>query len=334
MNKRTISLDILRSLAAVSVAVFHVLTSSSYNDSTLSAHLDSIISAISNTLLWHVPVFFMITGYLWLQNSKECTLSKVFPNIRRFIYVLFTIGLAYAVIERYFHERILSVSLLIQSISDVFTGNLWDHMWYLYTISVLYLLLPFIKKIYSAIPENKLSCLIMLLFIFSFAPLILCEITGYRFPFTASVFTSLFYVCIGGWIARRKYIKRQTGYLSACIFCFCTILTYLGTRFVNNIDMWIPLLTCISAVSIFIFCSVLFASDTESKLLRTFADCTFGIYLFHPFFINVMIKGLHLYPMRYYPWISLPVVCIGIIGLSFAVTCTLRRVPWIRKYIL
>ena len=155
--KRKASLDVLRSVAAIAVVVFHVFGSSANNDPLISANLHSIITAASTALQWHVPVFFIITGYLWLQDEKNCTYKNMIPNIRRFIYALITIGFAYAVMERFFETKSFSMALFLNSVADVLSGNLWDHMWYLYAIIGVYLLLPILKKFFAYANEKELT---------------------------------------------------------------------------------------------------------------------------------------------------------------------------------
>lgn len=332
MKKRNISLDILRSVATIAVVVFHVLSSSTNNDPMVSANVHSNVTAITNMLQWHVPVFFMITGYLWLQDEKECTFKKMIPNIRRFVCVLFTIGFSYAVMERFFDIRSISVSLFLKSITDVLTGNLWDHMWFLYSIIGVYLILPILKKFYANSTECEIKYFVALLFVFSILAPLIYEITDYKIPIELPASSSLFYVCVGGLITKKKQNRNVA--FSICGFCLCSVATFLLTIFVEEGTVFIPLLNCISAVSLFLAVLSMASSNEEPKLIRSFSNCTFGIYLFHPFYINVMLKLLHIYPLQYSHLIALTIACIVIIGLSFATTYMLRCIPFIKKFIL
>ena len=330
--KRNTSIDFLRCLAAVAVVVYHVLGSSANNDPQALPQMQQVISAISDTLLWHVPVFFMMTGYLWLREGKACTLQKMLPNIRRFVLVLVTIGFAYAVMERFFVTRRISGSLIIGGISDVLTGRLWDHMWYVYAIIGIYLILPILKIVFANGSERDLGYLVALLFVFSILVPLTEQTTGYKFPVGLEVSAPLFYVCAGGWLSGRK--QNINAGIPLGIFLISCTAAFITSRFFAGYEAWQNLLKSISAVSLFTAFHAMGSWNMELPFIRTFSDCTFGIYLFHPLLINIMIKLLHIYPLRYNPLISLPTVCVGIVGLSFAVTHALRRSPWVRKYIL
>ena len=134
IKKRKAFLDILRVSAALAVALYHVLTGAASLDPTVSDFTATVIEALSRALLWHVPTFLLITGFLWLSDEKECTWSKVLPGIRRFVLVLFTVGLMFAMLERFFRFRTMTLEIFSWSVLDVLIGNLWDHMWYVYNI--------------------------------------------------------------------------------------------------------------------------------------------------------------------------------------------------------
>ena len=115
IKQRKNFLDILRVTAALGVAMYHVLTGAVSLDPAVSEQMAGILGALSRTLLWHVPTFLLITGFLWLSDDKECTYAKVWPAVRRFLIVLFTVGLAYAMLERFFRYRYFSFDLFLEN---------------------------------------------------------------------------------------------------------------------------------------------------------------------------------------------------------------------------
>lgn len=165
-NRKTF-LDILRILATFAVVIYHVLCSSVSNDPEISAELGTAALSLAGTLKWHVPVFFMITGYLWLNDDKTCTYRNITHNIIRFLLVLLTVGFSYAVMERVFTSGALSARVLFLAFTDVLTGNLWDHMWYLYAAIGIYLFLPAIKPFFKNRQQKEICFFAALLFVFT-----------------------------------------------------------------------------------------------------------------------------------------------------------------------
>lgn len=120
---RKIAIDYLRIMAALAVLIFHVLGSSYKNDPLLLMPVRSVISGICAALQWHVPVFLMITGYLWLDKFKECTYAKMWLHILKFVTVLLTIGYLYALMERVFISGEVTLEVLLWSMVDVLRGT-------------------------------------------------------------------------------------------------------------------------------------------------------------------------------------------------------------------
>ena len=323
--KRKKGLDDLRIAAAFAVVIFHVMGSSVHNDPAVPAELAHTLDRCKAMLQWPVPVFFMITGFLWLRSEKECTFSKVLPGIRRFVLVLFTVGWAYALMERVFIARLFSLQLLLSSLGDVFTGQLWDHMWYLYAAIGVYLILPVLKPFFDTQPVRRQGMLCALLWCFNILAPFLEEYFGYRLPVNFPLGAPLFYVCTGGTLARLTFSRRTA---AAATFIF------LAGSFLCAVGADPALLTSLTAPALFIAVTGFAAERTSSAGLSWLARCTFGIYLFQQFFINLMIKALRLYPLRYPAVPALLLASVLVFLFALAATALLRRIPAVRKYLL
>lgn len=336
IKKRKTYLDILRVTAALGVALYHVLTSAANLDPTVSEQTVAFVSALAKTLLWHVPTFLLITGFLWLSDEKECTYKKVWPAIRRFIIVLFTVGLMFAVMERFFKVRTLTVGLLWWSLVDVLVGFLWDHMWYVYAIIGIYLVLPVLKPFFKHSSVQSIAVLTGLLFVFTVLLKDLEHSTGYVFPVSvpmANPAYPAFYICAGGLISKLTLPKR-TAFIGGITFCLSVTSCFLVMMFLPQLEIWTNIFSGISAISLFLTVKVLAEYTKEMRWLRCIADCSFGIYLFHQLFINVMLKLLKFYPLRSFPVLSVIGSCIAVVLNAFAVTWLLRKIPLVRKHIL
>lgn len=332
-KKRNISVDLMRSISAIAVVVYHVLGCCVDLDPGLSEQTRKGFSAVFEALSWHVPTFYIITGYLWLDDSKECTYAKMAHNIRRFVAVLFTVGYSFALMERFFVARQLSVSLFLGGITDVLTGKLWVHMWYLYSIIGVYLFLPVIKPFFQQSSKRTIGLLVGLIFVFTIFESAV-DGFGVIIPVSFPISKPAFYVCAGGLIAKGFPASKRVTALSAALFCGSFVAAFLVQYFTPEFEDLIPILTCISAVSIFLAVISGGAQMHGTRSLRVFSNCTFGIYLFHPFFLNLMFKLLHLYPSRFPLPVSVLVSCAAATLLSFALTYFLKKIRWINRYLL
>lgn len=336
LKKRKTFLDILRVTAALGVALYHVLTAAVNLDPTVSEHMCTMVNALSRTLLWHVPTFLLITGYLWLSDEKECTYTRILPSIRRFVLVLFTVGLVYAMMERFFRYRYFSLELFGWSVFDVLTGKLWDHMWYVYAIIGIYLVLPVLKPFFRHSSIKSIVALTGILFAFTILLRNVELSTGYQFPVSFPVANPAYpalYICIGGLISKLT-LPRKTVLVTIPVFFASVISCFLVMMFAIQYGLWTNIFSGISAVSLFLTVKVLAEEAPDRPWLRCVSECSFGIYLFHQLFINVLMKVLHWYPLQQLAVISILGAFVAVVLGAFVVTFLLRKIRWVRKYIL
>lgn len=144
----------------------------------------------------------------------------------------------------------------------------------------------------------------------------------------------MFYICAGGLISKWKPTQHKIAIASIFIFSFSTFVSFFAQIHAASYSFCIPVLSCISACCLFTAVTIFTNDMPEILQIRNISNCAFGIYLLHPLFINIMIKLLHIYPLRWYPFISIIGISAVIAGLSYAFTYLLRKIWWIKKYIL
>lgn len=158
-HEKIIGLEFLRLIATIGVIGDHVpLCTVKYFDN-VATDMDKFI--YFGTMMfchWPVPIFMMITGYLML-NKKELNYSNIWKYFNRILFLLVGFGFIFALMELYFNEHTLSLSILSKAIYNVFVGQTWKHLWYLYMLLGIYLLLPVLHSYTKNIipPPNAIS---------------------------------------------------------------------------------------------------------------------------------------------------------------------------------
>ncbi len=321
--ERKSSIDLLRILSAVAVILIHVISAPMVNSSAvIDPSLATNLTLFHTLMNWSVPVFFMITGYC-LQKKKEVTYQYCFSHVLKYTCVLFTIGLAYALMEEVFTAKTINASVLVQSILNVISGHLWDHMWFVYSIIGVYLVMPVLHLFLSKDTQSAVT-LTVLLFVFNILLPTFEEYlpVGVSLPFGGY----LFYVCLGGMIAKHKISSRfsiimyLSGLLSVIWMIFGIEYCYFG---------YSHLAVCAMAISIFLAVSQM--NIKSNKLLLCISKCTWGIYLIHPFFINVAIKVLKIDVLSSNVYANLLAMCGIIFIISLFTTCLLRKLPIVKN---
>ena len=321
MNRKY-NIDILRIFSAVAIILIHIIRGPLHNATAVDPQLEANLSLVHRLLLWAVPVFFMITGYCLMQK-KECSYKYCFKHTGKYIAILFTVGLFYALLELVFAAKTINFTVLKTAIINVIESNLWDHMWFVYAIIGIYLVIPVFHSFFQKSKNNAVT-VTLLLFLFT---VLLPEIRNIiRVGITFPLGGYLFYVCFGMLMAKYKQNK-----LLLPLFAVTGIGSgvCLALNPYNQEFEYLSLFVAIMAVSIFGI-ATLFNAKGNNVILEI-SNCTWGIYLIHPFFINLIIKLLKIDLLSTYPYVKLALFFVVVSLLSFATTFILRRIPLIKK---
>ncbi len=323
-KKRAGNIDLLRVICALAVVAIHVVTAPA------AAHAGELPGSLARTLnIIHslanpsIPVFFIITGYC-LMKKEECTYKYCFLHVLKFAAVLLTIGLFFVLIEEYFLTKTFSVQMVLKSLLRIASGDGWAHMWFVYAIMGVYLVMPVLHSFFKKAGVKGGIILTVLLFLFT---ILLPEFgnifsLGIDFPFGGY----LFYVCFGCLAARldiNYFAVIIAGLAAAASAVYIVIFggeQPLGYK---------SLVICLAAVSVFVVFSGL--KEKGNSFLSTLAMCTWGCYLIHPFFLNLIIKFFKIDLLTDLPAIKLTLTWLVLFALSMAVTFILRKIPVIRK---
>lgn len=169
MNEKNMNIEILRVISTLAVILIHTLKSATtVFDDFFKVSDKMFYNMIINNLFWAVPSFLMITGYLLLNKSTEIKIDTIIKKyVFRMIFIIFTFGVLFAWIEIIFNKKEININQIYCSILNVIQGKTWDHLWYIYMLIGLYLIIPIIQVFFKNASKNLIEYSIILLFIFS-----------------------------------------------------------------------------------------------------------------------------------------------------------------------
>lgn len=320
---RNYSIDLLRVASSIAVILIHIVSAPIVNSSSvIDSSIIGALKLIHILMMWSVPVFFMITGYCMLKKS-ECTYKYCFKQVLKYVCVLFTVGFFYSLLEEVFSTSCINISTIKNSLFNVISGNLWDHMWFVYSIIGVYLGMPVLHRFIRESEKDAFVFLILLFFFTIISPSFSSVITvGIDFPFSGY----LFYVCFGGFIA--KYNVRNDvsffGFLAGVCSVFWIIVCGDGYSLEYSS---LP----ISLVSMAVFLFVSQLKIGNNNLILLLSSCTWGVYLIHPFFINLAIKFFNIDFLVDFSFVKLFLFFVVVSLLSFMVTYVLKKIPYIKN---
>lgn len=343
-EKRYYWLDILKIIACFCVLVNHIglfgLTKAHYSFSEVLFYcIQFALCKIG------VPLFIMVSGYLYLtsEKSNNFTYKTILKRIFRIIVPLILMTLLLTVKE----NGIKDFNILL-FIKNFINKPYVVAYWYLYMLIGLYIITPFIKKM---IDKFKSIDYIIFLIMFLILPAAISFITKFFNIGISSYFTQAFFPIIiayyisGVYIAKLEKSNKKL-ILSIIIFIISTILffltlylPYLKTNAISYLfDGYKSIFCVFQSLSIFYIIYHLFENKKFGKRLSTIisetSKVTFGIYLTHFTIVNRVYNFAPIHRIFMYN-ANIGILCIevSIFIICGIATYILRKIPVIKKFL-
>lgn len=350
---RVFWLDVLRALAACAVVMMHTLTGAVDIMNTAAYEDGRWMLLIMDMVTWCVPVFLMISGYLFLDPGKEIGFGRMIKKYCvRIVLALFLFGIPFSCMELILAEGSFRIGMLWEGLWMVLTLRSWSHLWYLYLILVLYALTPVFKWVLKGLPYwGIVLALAFLLVGSSGLPFLNQFVEGAAFPVLPDEFIYVFYY-VFGYCLHRKEKRVGTNHM---LVWGVGILIVLGEMVWDRLFRGASLqmaynypLTVLLSVGIMLFAMSLsgqFQHNGRSlehrpvvkygkKVIVNLSKLSFAIYLIHPVFLNVMYKVLHVTPVDVSFVLTFPIFFGITLLCSVMGAWCLQKITPLRKYVL
>lgn len=221
------------------------------------------------------------------------------------------------------------------------TGCTWKHLWYLYMLLGIYLVLPILNSL-NNLRLKELLFFVVCVFVFNSLLPTFGLSCGIDFPI-ASIYIGYF---MTGYLVV-KLNGRDLIFTKPVVTVPILFLTFfllmadrymtevLGKKLLIDSSSYSSLFTVVQSVILFwLFTRRKGCFDKFSKmwLIRRFNRCSLGIYIIHMLWINIIIKVLHVDIM---PYGLLGIIPMGIIVflLAWVTTECMIKVPILKRYL-
>ena len=332
----------MRIIATLAVVFLHTNNTLSNNSAQFSLTEKQMLFFTTNNHLmnWAVPVFLMITGALLLYPDRNITYTICIKKyIKRIFLALVVFGIPFSLMEILLNTGNLNLKSVWDAFVSVLCGNSWSHLWYLYSLIGLYMMLPILKTFMDNSDDDTQRYVLVVVFFFCFVIKWINKFCGVTVAFEIPIsgFT-VFYALTGRYITKIKphfLIKKRicAGVLALEIVTIVISSKGLYPEIKEFMGYDSPLIA-IFAITIFMLFSG-FTSRLESVLWEIDRLC-FGVYLIHPVFINFVYKFLKVTPVEFdsaYPMVTI-VFWIFFVVSSFVTAWGMYQIPILKKYIL
>lgn len=340
-KRRELWLDILRALAACAVVMMHTLTGAVDIFSAGEHANGKALLIIMDLVTWCVPVFLMISGYLFLNPKKQIGLvTMVRKYCLRIVLALLLFGIPFACLELVLAERTFRIGMVWEGLLMVLTMQSWSHLWYLYLILLLYFLTPAMKWLLERLPDWAVILLEVLLVAGSSILPFAGELGASVMPVFPDELIYVFYYLFGYCLHMKgKKVSRKGEVLSPGALILAVIAGMIGYRLTDaeQIQMaynYPP--TVLLALGLMCLGKGLQGNGSGwfERVALGLSGLSFGIYLVHPVFLNFFYKFLHVTPMEGMFAVRFPIF-FGVTLLGAAgVTWVLNKITPLRRYVL
>ena len=346
-------LDVLRVLATCAVVLMHVLTGATdVTDASIVPEYRSLLLSVMDLVTWCVPIFLLISGYLFLNPERTLTYPVMIKKYsRRIALAILLFGVPYAASELVVAERTFRIRMIPEALKMTLMGHTWSHMWYLYLILFLYLITPLLKKVLRVLPVWGVAAVMAVIFLgSSVAPFLNKVLDVNSIPVLPDGGVYFLYYLCGYFFAVREVCvdKGRNVWLTAAVAVLALGMILSRTLAGFSIQMAYNYpFTVLLAV-------LLFAAGWNGSIKKhripwqEAGALSFAVYLVHPVYVNLLYKFVKITPFTVLEQcgvqsvaagqtvliLLLAAFCLVVLALATATAWVLRKIPVLRKFVL
>jgi len=318
---------LIRVIASFSIVVLH--TFSFFVTTYDCLNIQRILSfSVRNLQMYAVPCFVMVSGALLLNPDREISIRHIYSKyIKRIVIALLVFSLVFFLADFLISGQPLTFASALVWLRQVYQNSSWNHMWYLYMILAIYLLLPLYRIISKGAEEKEYRYGLLIYLIGLVILPTLDAVTGIKTGFYICVYTVYpFYFFLGFALSRK--IVRIPGWIAGLFFMLGLVGIILLTvlQFHSNLEPAGKLTGNYSSIVVVIFSTGVFGllsqiertKDKQNfffRLILILDHVSFGVYLIHMIGIKLFISFV-----RWNPY-SLGVItgCLAVFAVSAAI---------------
>ncbi len=348
-RKREYYLDIAKVVSMIAVIVVHTGTINWY-EAPFELYPWGVLNFFDVLGRFSVPVFLMISGYLFLNPGRQVTSSDIFKKyIPRLLCAFFFWSFLYALITSGFlTSRSLSGGVGEKLLHDTLAGRY--HMWYIFAIAGLYIITPALRPVAADRKAMRYFLLVSFILTYLIPTLQLIPVVSEStFWFTGRFELSyisgyVLYYLAGYYFGTEELSLKQRkiiyalGIASALILYVVVSVVIISQQYPtlayhDYTNAGMPLF----GLAAFVFFKYRFKDvDPDTKIMRAIiklSKMNLGIYLVHDFGL-IVFRKLGLKPVMGTPFIMLPLLALADFAISYCIVYVISHIPVLKKWVI
>lgn len=350
-GKRLVFPDILRIIAAVGVIIIHVtaIIISQHKVGSLEWNIANIFNSLFR---WSVPVFFMISGMMFLNLKKEIGIQEFIKKyVVRIIICIVVWGYLYGILDTIVYNGQINIISFVIAFLNMLSGKAGYHLWFLYTLLIIYLFVPILKRMVENTERNILK---YVLFVWEILGVGLNTINGILNCLPQNIFGEVAcalpelivyigYFVLGYYLNTYSISKKQEKILNVAFMLSIVamplgnyVISMLNGSYQNPFSGTMSIFTMIICVRIFLFVKNREYKNNESKkkdILFYIGQCTFGVYLIHVAVLTAFKPCILRIGGSMSLFLLIPLYTIFVFGISLLITMIIKKIPGLKKFV-
>ena len=325
----------LRVISMIAVVFTHIGSTAhtDFSETYYGSYGGVLFQSIVYISHFAVPIFLMISGALLLNPEKEITVEKVLKKyVLRYFWILLIFGWGYAYAELLFDSKRFYLKDVLMSFVNMLQGKSWAHMWYMYMLIGLMLILPLLRAIVKACNDKEKNYLIIVLIVFTSVIPTLTAFTGFSLGISFPI--SSVYVCyfLLGYVLDNKEIPITKLLVGLSLLCAIILIITAYFNIMNDAEVPFgfynsPVIMCFSVL---IFCIVKEKITITNRFVVFLSNVSFGVYLIDMVWINLAFKVLKVNPILPTPLTGV-LIALCSLALSILTTWIMKKLPVLKN---
>ena len=348
-KNREYYLDIAKVASMLAVITVHAGTISWY-EAPFSLYPWGALNLFDMLGRFSVPVFLMVSGYLFLNPARKVTPSDIFKKyIPRLLCAFFFWSFLYSLITSGFlTSRTLAGGVGEKLLHDTLSGRY--HMWYIFTIIGLYMITPVLRPVVTDRKATRYFLIVSFILTYLIPTLqMIPAISDYTFWFTGRLELShisgyVLYYLAGYYFGtedlsakQRKLIYLAGGASALVMFIVVSTIIikqqYPTLAYHDYTNAGMPLF----GLAAFVFFRYRFQNvNPDTRIMRVIimlSKMNLGIYLVHDFGL-IVFRKIGLKPVMGTPFIMLPLMALADYTISYCIVFAISRIPVLKKWVI
>ena len=361
----------IRVLASMAIVILHTFTMFAIVQKDTMTKTESYVTRmVPFLMMWAVPCFVMVSGVLLLDERRDISISKLLKKyVLRIVLVLLLFTAVFYFLDLWMGNEDFAFADLKTIPKEFLLDQSWAHLWYLYMLIGIYLLLPAFRLVARYATDSALIYLGVVLILFLSILPMLEKFTGEDIGFVIAV-SSIFPVYLfGGYMIHNGKLRIGPILGGGLVFIgVAGILLLTSIDFGEKQNVVDKLLGNYAFLPVILLSAGMFVilrgdgergkeevcetgrekacerteqrSKTEKTMKRSgsriweFLDrYSFGIYLTHLIFLRFLIRVVKWNPFEYGSfWMLIPTALFAY-GAALLTSMLLKCIPGLKRLI-